>query len=350
MPVWSSRPISATRPTTLRTWRSGRRGDDCRSGVRLVKGAYWDTETVEAEARGWEAPVFENKAETDANYERLARQLHAHHGTLRAAFATHNVRSLAAAVVDGRRAGIPDNGYEVQLLYGMAEPVHEAVRLAGFRLRVYAPMGELVPGMAYLVRRLLENTSNESFVRHHFAAREGLDAVPVAPAPTAISGPPPAARREDTDEDNPGPYRPEPPAQWHRPEVLRVFRRRRRRRVRPTPSSCTRQRRGRFERYARSHHHVGRPGRPRHGGGGSGRLRSGRGRRRLGRGPRQRPGLEPGSRGASARCGVVSGGRRTSAGDDSTWRRWRCARRARVGPMPTPMCARPSTTASTTDA
>ncbi|MDE3087591.1 MAG: proline dehydrogenase family protein, partial [Acidobacteriota bacterium] len=101
-------------------WASGRH---LPPGVRLVKGAYWDTETIEAEAKGWPGPVHATKADTDAAFEDLARRLHGAHGTLRAAFASHNLRSLAAAVVDGRRAGVPDTGYELQLLYGMAEPV-----------------------------------------------------------------------------------------------------------------------------------------------------------------------------------------------------------------------------------
>lgn len=134
-------------------------------GVRLVKGAYWDGETILARAEGWPSPVFEHKDETDANYERCARLLHDHHGSVRAAFASHNLRSLAYAITYGRAKGIPDSGYEIQMLYGMAEPIHAAIRRLGLRLRVYAPVGDLVPGMAYLVRRLLENTSNESFVR-----------------------------------------------------------------------------------------------------------------------------------------------------------------------------------------
>ena len=137
--------------------------------VRLVKGAYWDAETVHARASGWTPPVFEDKDETDANYERCARLLHDHHGEVRAAFGSHNLRSLAYAVSYARHRGVPDHGYEIQLLYGMAEPVHAAIKRLGLRLRVYGPVGELVPGMAYLVRRLLENTSNESFVRHRFA-------------------------------------------------------------------------------------------------------------------------------------------------------------------------------------
>ena len=77
---------------------------------------------------------------------------------VRAAFGSHNLRSLAYAVVWARALGIPDHGYEIQMLYGMALPVQAALRRLGLRLRVYAPVGELVPGMAYLVRRLLEKT------------------------------------------------------------------------------------------------------------------------------------------------------------------------------------------------
>ncbi len=201
---------------SLASWALGRRVPP---GVRLVKGSYWDTETVQAQAESWWPPVFEHKAETDANFERLVRILHANHGTLRAAFGSHNLRSLAVAMTEARRLGIPDNGYEIQLLYGMAEPVHDAMRRLGVRLRVYAPMGELVPGMAYLVRRLLENTSNESFVRHHFAEGEALDELLAPPDVTVLPGPQPLATRSPTDKENPAPYRPEPLAEWRRPEV-----------------------------------------------------------------------------------------------------------------------------------
>jgi RHH-type transcriptional regulator, proline utilization regulon repressor / proline dehydrogenase / delta 1-pyrroline-5-carboxylate dehydrogenase len=198
-------------------WAAGR---PIPPGVRLVKGAYWDTETIHAEAEGWIAPVFQRKAETDANYERLVRSLHSHHGVLRAAFGSHNLRSLAVVISEARRLGIPDNGYEIQLLYGMAEPVHDAMRRLGVRLRVYAPMGELVPGMAYLVRRLLENTSNESFVRHHFAEGDTLDELVAAPDVGRLPGPQPLAEREPTDPAHPAPYFPEPPAEFRRPEVV----------------------------------------------------------------------------------------------------------------------------------
>src|SRR3954451_13614759 len=189
--------------------------------VRLVKGAYWDTETVHARAAGWPVPVFEHKDETDANYERCTRLLQEHHGAVRAAFASHNLRSLAYAITYGRSLGIPDTGYEIQMLYGMAEPMHAAIRRMGLRLRVYAPVGELVPGMAYLVRRLLENTSNESFVRHRFAEDRQLDELLGPPEVDTI----PPSRDEaetaplPTASTDPSPYQPEPVSEWRKRAV-----------------------------------------------------------------------------------------------------------------------------------
>jgi RHH-type proline utilization regulon transcriptional repressor/proline dehydrogenase/delta 1-pyrroline-5-carboxylate dehydrogenase len=184
--------------------------------VRLVKGAYWDAETVHSRAEGWPVPVFEHKPETDANYERCVRLLHDHHGEVRAAFGSHNLRSLAYAVSYAQHRGIPDTGYEVQMLYGMAEPMHAAMRRMGLRLRVYAPVGELVPGMAYLVRRLLENTANESFVRHRFAEGRALDELVAPPRVEELPGPTRPEPRPTTSLDNPGPYRPEPVSEWRR--------------------------------------------------------------------------------------------------------------------------------------
>jgi RHH-type proline utilization regulon transcriptional repressor/proline dehydrogenase/delta 1-pyrroline-5-carboxylate dehydrogenase len=200
----------------LIAWASGRQRPVT---VRLVKGAYWDTETVASEAEGWPVPVFAEKVQTDANYERCTRLLHEAHGVVRAAFGTHNLRSLAYAVEYARSLGIPDNGYEVQLLYGMAEPLHAAVRKLGLRLRVYAPVGELVPGMAYLVRRLLENTANESFVRRRFVEGQDLAALVAPPAVDHLPERKPPARRSPTDAGRPVAYSPEPLAEWRRSTV-----------------------------------------------------------------------------------------------------------------------------------
>ncbi|HZB98202.1 MAG TPA: proline dehydrogenase family protein, partial [Candidatus Sulfotelmatobacter sp.] len=196
--------------------------------VRLVKGAYWDTEVVIAHAEGWRMPVFENKAQTDANYERCVRLLHDNHGRVRAAFGTHNPRSLAYAATYARSVGIPDSGYEFQTLYGMAEPIQQGLATTGVRRRVYAPVGQLIPGMAYLVRRLLENTSNESFIRRRFV--EGADIEALVRPPQEVPPPQvvgeadrPEGERVATDAHSPGPYRHEPVAEWRRSSVRTAF-------------------------------------------------------------------------------------------------------------------------------
>ncbi len=143
--------------------------------VRLVKGAYWDYETIEAEQRRWSIPVYTNKQESDANYEICSEYLLQHFKYIRVAFASHNVRSLAYAIVTAEKLGVPANGFEIQMLYGMADPIKKSLVDMGYRVREYAPVGELIPGMAYLVRRLLENTSNESWLRGKFADGQSSD-------------------------------------------------------------------------------------------------------------------------------------------------------------------------------
>jgi RHH-type proline utilization regulon transcriptional repressor/proline dehydrogenase/delta 1-pyrroline-5-carboxylate dehydrogenase len=161
-------------------------------------------------------PVYQDKDQTDANYERCTRLLHDHHGEVRAAFGTHNLRSLAYAVEYARSRGIPDYGYEIQMLYGMAETVHDVIRKLGLRLRVYAPVGQLVPGMAYLVRRLLENTANESFVRRRFVDGRDLDELLAPPAVGELPSAEPPRPRPSTDPAQPGEYHPEPILEWRR--------------------------------------------------------------------------------------------------------------------------------------
>nr|5UR2_A Chain A, Bifunctional protein PutA [Bdellovibrio bacteriovorus HD100]5UR2_B Chain B, Bifunctional protein PutA [Bdellovibrio bacteriovorus HD100]5UR2_C Chain C, Bifunctional protein PutA [Bdellovibrio bacteriovorus HD100]5UR2_D Chain D, Bifunctional protein PutA [Bdellovibrio bacteriovorus HD100] len=142
--------------------------------VRLVKGAYWDYETIEAEQRGWPVPVYTNKAESDANYELCAKYLLENIKFIRPAFASHNVRTLAACMLYAEKLNIPKEALEFQMLYGMAEPIKKTIVDMGYRMREYAPVGELIPGMAYLVRRLLENTSNESWLRGKFADNKSM--------------------------------------------------------------------------------------------------------------------------------------------------------------------------------
>lgn len=133
--------------------------------IRLVKGAYWDQETIKAIQSHWPQPVFNDKAETDANFEAMTLTLLANHPVVNAAIGSHNVRSQAYAIAIANHLQIPKHRYELQVLYGMADPLAQAMANLGHRVRVYCPYGPLLPGMAYLIRRLLENTANTSFLR-----------------------------------------------------------------------------------------------------------------------------------------------------------------------------------------
>jgi RHH-type transcriptional regulator, proline utilization regulon repressor / proline dehydrogenase / delta 1-pyrroline-5-carboxylate dehydrogenase len=144
-------------------------------GVRLVRGAYWDYETVIAGQRHWPVPVFRRKWETDSNFERLVTILLQHYELLRPAIATHNIRSIAYALATAQQLGLPERAIELQMLYGMGDAIKAALVQMGQRVRVYAPFGELLPGMGYLVRRLLENTSNDSFLRQSFVEHTAVD-------------------------------------------------------------------------------------------------------------------------------------------------------------------------------
>jgi RHH-type proline utilization regulon transcriptional repressor/proline dehydrogenase/delta 1-pyrroline-5-carboxylate dehydrogenase len=149
--------------------------------IRLVKGAYWDYEVINAKQQGWPIPVFTEKTHTDANYEKLSKILLDNYEYTRAAIGSHNVRSLAHALVYAEQINLPQKLLEVQMLYGMAEPIKKTLVKMGYRCRDYAPIGELIPGMAYLVRRLLENTSNESFLRLKFASNLPINDLLKAP-------------------------------------------------------------------------------------------------------------------------------------------------------------------------
>lgn len=150
--------------------------------VRLVKGAYWDHELVEARQHGWATPVFEIKADCDRNFEALTRSLVVARPSVRVAIASHNLRSVAHAIAAGRAAGGEDRDLELQVLRGLGDELGEALSQSGLRVRAYCPVGDLVAGMAYLVRRLLENTSNESFL-HEQASGAPLDELLAAPEP-----------------------------------------------------------------------------------------------------------------------------------------------------------------------
>jgi len=168
--------------------------------VRLVKGAYWDYETVICGANGWPVPVYQQKWESDASYERATRYLLENYRWLKPAFGSHNLRSLAHAIASAREMNVPSGAYEVQMLYGMAGEMAEVFAEMGLRVRIYTPFGQLIPGMAYLVRRLLENTSNDSFLRQSYAEDRALEDLLMNPTEVAKRKPKPAVRERERPE------------------------------------------------------------------------------------------------------------------------------------------------------
>ncbi|MBE9050557.1 L-glutamate gamma-semialdehyde dehydrogenase [Nostocales cyanobacterium LEGE 11386] len=139
--------------------------------IRLVKGAYWDQETIKAEQKHWPKPVYNDKAATDANFEAITQLLLENHQYVYAAIGSHNVRSQARAIAIAESLNVPRRCFEMQVLYGMGDKLAKALVDKGYRVRVYCPYGELLPGMAYLIRRLLENTANSSFLRQNLEDR-----------------------------------------------------------------------------------------------------------------------------------------------------------------------------------
>ena len=143
--------------------------------VRLIKGAYWDYETINAERMDWPVPVWSEKRETDACFERMAARLvesmprKPGEGGAKLALGSHNIRSIAYVLALLEKHSLPETAVETQKLSGMADQLRAALSQRGLRIREYAPVGEMIPGMAYFVRRLLENTSNQSWLRAGFS-------------------------------------------------------------------------------------------------------------------------------------------------------------------------------------
>ncbi len=149
--------------------------------VRLVKGAYWDTEIKHAQVQGLNgSPVFTRKVATDVSYLAHARQLLALTDHLYPQFATHNAHTMAGVLHMAK--GISTETYEFQRLHGMGETLHALVKSdAKTRCRIYAPVGAHRDLLAYLVRRLLENGANSSFVNQ--IVDHGVPAEMVATCP-----------------------------------------------------------------------------------------------------------------------------------------------------------------------
>ncbi len=158
--------------------------------VRLVKGAYWDGEIKRAQELGLSGyPVFTHKHHTDISYLACARALIANQDVIYPQFATHNAGTVAAIIGMAERAGAT---YEMQRLHGMGEGVYREVmrELPGKRaipVRVYAPVGEHRDLLAYLVRRLLENGANSSFVHQLSDETVDIEALLASPLEPAVT-------------------------------------------------------------------------------------------------------------------------------------------------------------------
>ncbi|REK18004.1 MAG: L-glutamate gamma-semialdehyde dehydrogenase [Planctomycetota bacterium] len=192
--------------------------------VRLVKGAYWDYETVHAQATGWPVPVFQNKWETDVNFEALTRYTLLNREHLRPALGSHNLRSLAHGMAVAKELEISKEEFELQMLYGMADAEKQALVDLGYRMRIYMPYGELIPGMAYLVRRLLENTSNDSFLRASFSEQVSVEKLMMNPRERRNAAPAPPSHGTVTMSKFSPSYQNEPPADFSREENREAMR------------------------------------------------------------------------------------------------------------------------------
>ncbi|AUH63338.1 bifunctional proline dehydrogenase/L-glutamate gamma-semialdehyde dehydrogenase PutA [Paracoccus zhejiangensis] len=172
---------------------------DRRIMVRLVKGAYWDTEIKRAQVEGFaDFPLFTSKTATDVSYIANAKKLIGYGDRIYPQFATHNAQTVAA-ILD--LAG--DTPFEFQRLHGMGERLHDIVltdsadKNGGGRCRIYAPVGAHRDLLAYLVRRLLENGANSSFVnqivdesiRPEDVARDPFEALAEAQSPASLKAP-----------------------------------------------------------------------------------------------------------------------------------------------------------------
>ena len=146
---------------------------------------------------------------------------------LRPALGSHNVRSLAYAMAVAEALDVPRDGYEIQMLHGMGGPIQRAIVDRGHRLRVYTPYGAMLPGMAYLVRRLLENTSNESFLRASFTEHARVDDLLRDPQEVGAMW-----RRNQASHSQPAtatlgslpPFTNEPPTDFTRPQAREAMR------------------------------------------------------------------------------------------------------------------------------
>ncbi|MFN8637880.1 MAG: proline dehydrogenase family protein [Dehalococcoidia bacterium] len=181
--------------------------------VRLVKGAYWDFETITAAANRWAPPVLTAKAATDARFEELVSRLVGASG-IRLAVASHNARAHAYAEAVAEHLGLAPGAIEHQTLFRTAEGTSRALAELGWTARDYVPVGELLPGMAYLVRRVLENSSQAGFLLQSRAGASPEELLRPPPA-RALDAPARAEEREG--------FGRAPAARWHDPAFRADF-------------------------------------------------------------------------------------------------------------------------------
>ena len=147
--------------------------------VRLVKGAYWDSEVLLAKQRHWPIPVYTRKEETDANFEKCIKWLFEKSSKIKMAIGSHNIRSIACALAWHELK--PKAQLEFQVLYGMGESLAKCLMAQAYCVRLYCGVGDLIPGMSYLVRRLLENSANQSFILSAFVQNKSPEVLLASP-------------------------------------------------------------------------------------------------------------------------------------------------------------------------
>ena len=147
--------------------------------VRLVKGAYWDSEFLLARQKNWPIPVWTKKEETDANFEKCLAWLFEKSQNIKIAVGSHNIRSVACALAYHEK--YPNKSLEFQVLYGMAEGLARSLKEKSYLVRLYCTVGDLIPGMSYLVRRLLENSANQSFILNSFVKNQSPEVLLAPP-------------------------------------------------------------------------------------------------------------------------------------------------------------------------
>lgn len=161
--------------------------------VRLVKGAYWDSEIKHAQIMGLDNyPVFTRKVYTDLSYLACAQKLLTAIDVIYPQFASHNAVTVATIMELARNGGIRQDAFEFQRLHGMGDSLHDQFVEAGYRSRVYAPVGAHKDLLAYLIRRMLENGANTSFVHllmDHSTSVEALTVSPIVQSRTLGGAP-----------------------------------------------------------------------------------------------------------------------------------------------------------------